>query len=101
MQKYYEAHKDELKTEEKRKVDLVSLALTADQKKLAGKERIEVLQELSDRATDFTQALLEKGADFRQVAEKFHVAGGDDRRIYRNDAGPADECRPTAWCRCF
>ncbi len=74
VQKYYEAHKAELKSDEKRKVDFVSLTLTDDQKKLTGKERIDVLQELSDRATDFTQALLEKGADFKQVAEKSHVA---------------------------
>jgi hypothetical protein len=31
------------------------------------------LQKLSDRATDFTQALLEKGADFKRVTEKFQV----------------------------
>jgi len=73
VQKYYDTHKADLKTDEKRKVDFVSLALTDDQKKLAGKERIEVLQGLSDRATDFTQALLEKDADFKQAAEKFHV----------------------------
>jgi peptidyl-prolyl cis-trans isomerase D len=73
VQKYYETHKAELKSEEKRKIDFVSLTLTDDQKKLTGKERIDVLQELSDRATDFTQALLEKDADFKQVAEKFHV----------------------------
>jgi peptidyl-prolyl cis-trans isomerase D len=73
VQKYFETHKEELKSEEKRKVDFVSLTLTDDQKKLAGKERIEVLQELSDRATDFTQALLEKDAEFKKVAEKFHV----------------------------
>jgi len=73
VQKYFEAHKSELKAEEKRKVEFVALALTEDQKKLAGKERIEVLQKLSDRATDFTQALLEKGANFKQVAEKFKV----------------------------
>jgi peptidyl-prolyl cis-trans isomerase D len=76
VQKYYETHKAELKSEEKRKIDFVSLTLTDDQKKLTGKERIDVLQELSDRATDFTQALLEKGADFKQVAEKFHVPVG-------------------------
>jgi peptidyl-prolyl cis-trans isomerase D len=79
VQKYYEAHRNELKSEEKRKVDFVSLALTDEQKKLTGKERIEALQNLSDRANDFTQALLEKGADFRQAAEKFqmpiHTAG--------------------------
>src|SRR5262249_55927259 len=34
---------------------------------------IEALQKLSDRATDFTQALLEKGADFRQAAAKFQL----------------------------
>jgi peptidyl-prolyl cis-trans isomerase D len=73
VQKHYDAHKAELNTEEKRKVEFVSLALTDEEKKLTGKERIEVLQKLSDRATDFTQALLEKGADFKQAAEKSHL----------------------------
>jgi hypothetical protein len=73
VQKYYDAHKAELKTDEKRKVEFVSLALTDEDKKLTGKERIEALQKLSDRATDFTQAMLEKGADFKQVADKFHL----------------------------
>ena len=70
IQKYYDAHKAELKTEEKRKVEFVQLTLTEEEKKLAGKERIEALQKLADRATDFTQALLEKGADFKQAAAK-------------------------------
>ncbi len=74
VQKYYDAHKAELKTDEKRKVQFVSLGLTEEQKKLKGKERIEVLQKLSDRATDFTQALLEKGADFKQATEKFQLS---------------------------
>ena len=73
VQKYYEAHKAELKTEEKRKVEFVSLALSEEQKKLAGKERVEALQKLSDRANDLTQALLEKGADFKAVAAKFQL----------------------------
>ena len=70
IQKYYDAHKAELKTDEKRKVDFVQLTLTEEEKKLAGKERIEALQKLADRATDFTQALLEKGADFKEAAAK-------------------------------
>src|SRR5215471_6042657 len=70
IQKYYDAHKAELKTDEKRKVEFVQLTLTEEEKKLAGKERIEALQKLADRATDFTQALLEKGADFKQAATK-------------------------------
>ena len=72
-QKYYDAHKAELKTEEKRKVEFIRLALSEEQKKLTGKERIEALQKLSDRANDLTQALLEKGADFKTVAAKFQL----------------------------
>jgi hypothetical protein len=73
VRKYYDAHKSEFKTEEKRKIEFVRFALTDEQKKLTGKERIDALQKLSDRAEDFTQALLEKGADFHQVAAKFQV----------------------------
>jgi peptidyl-prolyl cis-trans isomerase D len=73
VQKYYDAHKAELKTEEKRKVEFINLALSEEQKKLTGKERIEALQKLSDRANDLTQALLEKGADFKTVAAKFQL----------------------------
>jgi hypothetical protein len=73
VQKYYDAHKAELKSDEKRKVQFVQLGLTDEQKKLTGKERIEVLQKLSDRATDFTQALLEPGADFKQATDKFQL----------------------------
>src|SRR5262245_5125859 len=73
VQKYFDAHKAELKTEEKRKVEFVQLTLNEEEKKLTGKERIEALQKLADRATDFTQALLEKGADFKQAATKFKL----------------------------
>lgn len=73
VQKYYDAHKSELKTDEKRKVEFVQLTLTEEEKKLAGKERIESLQKLADRATDFTQALLQKDADFKQAAAKFQL----------------------------
>ena len=79
VRKYYEAHKAEFKSEERRKVEFVSLALSDEQKKLSGKERIDALQKLADRANDFTQALLEKGENFKQVAAKFqlpiHVTG--------------------------
>jgi len=71
--KYFEVHKAELKTEEKRKVEFVSFALTDEQKKLKDKTRIDALQKLADRANDFTQALLEKGSDFKQVATKFNA----------------------------
>ena len=72
VKKYYEAHKTELKTEEKRKVEFVRLALSDEQKKLKDKERIDVLQKLANRTNDVSQALLDKG-DFRQVADKFQL----------------------------
>ena len=73
IKKYYDAHKGELKTEEKRKIELVLLALTEEQKKLKNKERIDVLQKLADKANDLSQAMLEKGADFHQAAAKFQL----------------------------
>ena len=73
IKKYYESHKAEYKTDEKRKVEYVIFALNDEQKKLTGKERIDVLQKLADRANDFNQALLEKGAEFHQVAAKFQL----------------------------
>ena len=73
IQKYFESHKNALKTEEKRKVEFAALALTEEQRKLKGKERIEPLQKLADRANDISQALAEKGADFHQIAAKFQL----------------------------
>jgi hypothetical protein len=79
IKKYFDGHKAEFKSEEKRKVDFIELALTDDQKKLKGKERIDALQKLSDRANDVSQALLEKDADLGKVAARykapFHTTG--------------------------
>jgi hypothetical protein len=71
--KYYEAHKATLKSEEKRKVEFVTFALTDAEKKLSGKDRIDPLQKVADKANDFTQALLEKDANFGAVAAKFQT----------------------------
>src|SRR5262249_5761827 len=73
VQKYYDAHKAELKTDEKSRVEFVQLAMNQEEKKLEGKARIERVQKLADRATAFTQALLEKGAVFKQAAAKFQL----------------------------
>ena len=71
--KYFEAHKAELKTEEKRKVEFVSFLLGPEEKKLAGKERVDALQKLANRANEFVQATLEKGAKFPDVATKSNL----------------------------
>lgn len=71
--KYFESHKAQLQTEEKRKVKFVQFSLTDEQKKLTGKQRIDVLQKLADQANEFTEALQAKDADFDQLVTKFHL----------------------------
>ena len=67
IKKYYDSHKAELKSEDKRKVEFVAFSLTDDQKKLPNKDRVDALQKLQGHATDFIQALQEKGATFQHV----------------------------------
>ena len=71
--KYYEGAKEQLKSEEKRKVQFIALTLSEADKKLTGKERIDALQKLSDKANDVVQALAEKNADFAAVAAKVQL----------------------------
>ncbi len=71
--KYYEARKAELKTDEKRRVEFVAFTLNEEEKKLAGKEKVDALQKQANRANDFVQAMLEKEAKFPEVAAKFSV----------------------------
>lgn len=68
--KYFEANRATLNTEEKRRISLITFGLTEEQKKLAGKERVAVLQKLADQANDFSQALLQPGAKFEEIAAK-------------------------------
>src|SRR4029450_4003004 len=46
------------------------------------------LQKLSDRATDFTQALLEKGADFKQAAAKFQLPCHESGKFTKAEPDP-------------
>ncbi len=69
----FEQHLEAYQSAEKRGMKYVSFTLTEDEKKLQGKERIEVLQKLSDSAQNFAQAMLEKGADFDAIAAKSNL----------------------------
>src|SRR5262249_45516916 len=51
-------------------------------------------QKLSDRATDFTQALLEKGADFKQAAEKFHLCVRETGEFTKAEPDPQVKVDP-------
>lgn len=71
--KYFEAHKAELNTEEKRRVEFVAFTLSEADKKLTGKEKVEALQKVANLANDFVQGTLEKGTKFSDLASKFKV----------------------------
>ncbi len=73
ISKYFEAHKAEYKSEEKRRIEFVSFTLNEADKKLTGRERVDALQKVADHANDFSQALLEKDAKFEDVASKFQT----------------------------
>ncbi len=74
VKKAYEARKKDLKSEEKRQVKFVQFALSDEQKKLKGKERIDVLQKLADQANNLTDALQAPGMDFEKAVAKFKLS---------------------------
>jgi hypothetical protein len=69
--KYYETNKAQLKSEEKRRIEFATFALTEEEKKLTGKDRRDPLQKIADRANEFSQALLEPEAKFGEIAGRF------------------------------
>ncbi|MHA3771756.1 SurA N-terminal domain-containing protein [Verrucomicrobiota bacterium sgz303538] len=73
LKKTFEERKATLNTQEKRKVKFVAFTLANQEKPLVGKERMEALQKLSDRAGEFAVAMTEKNAKFEDVAAKFNV----------------------------
>lgn len=87
--KYFEARKAQLNSDEKRRVKFVQFGLTEEQKKLTGKERIDALQKLADRANEFTDALQVKGADFDQVAAKFRLTLKETGDFSKTSPDPA------------
>ena len=86
--KYYDAHKTELRSDEKRQIKFVSFGLAEEQKKLTGKARIDVLQKLADQANDFTEALQANGAAFDQVGAKFHLTPKETGEFTTKEPGP-------------
>src|SRR5437763_15337424 len=54
-------------------LECVAFTFGEPEKKLTGKERIDALQKLANRANDFVQATLEKGTKFADVAAKFNL----------------------------
>ena len=75
IKKFYNDHKGALNSEERRAVSFVRLELSdAEKTSLKGKEKVAALQKLSDRANDFSQALLDK-LSFEDAAKKVSSKG--------------------------
>ena len=70
VKKLYEARKDQLKSEEKRKVKVAAFILPTTDKPLEPRERAAALSKLSSAAEEFSIATAEKDADFDAVAAK-------------------------------
>jgi peptidyl-prolyl cis-trans isomerase D len=73
IRKRYDQKKDEYKSEEKRRVSIASFLLPETAKSLTGRERVDELQKIANQANEFTQALLDKNAQFAGVAAKYNV----------------------------
>jgi len=86
LKKAFEARKQDFKSDEKRKIAFVVFSLSDSDKKLEGKEKNEAMGQLANRASDFTEAMTDKGAQFAQVAAK---AGAEVRETQPfTEAGP-------------
>lgn len=73
IEAYYEENKDGLTTPEERVVAAVRFRLADEVASLEGPERIKALQALADKAGEFTQAVLEPGATFEELAGQYGV----------------------------
>lgn len=88
VQKYFDTHKGELKSEARRQVKFVEFGLTDEQKKLTGKARIDALQKMADVAGDFTDAVQAKGADFDEVAAKMKLRAQETGPFSKSEPDP-------------
>jgi parvulin-like peptidyl-prolyl isomerase len=70
LKKAFEERSSTLNTEEKRKVKYVAFTLPADSKLPPGKERMDALQVLADKASAFSVEMTEPTANFDEAAKK-------------------------------
>ncbi len=89
LKKAYEQRKETLRSEEKVKVKYVVFSLSDAEAKLAPKERNDALGKLANAASDFSQAITEKGASFDSVAAKAELKTRELRLFYEIQPGPA------------
>ncbi len=94
INKYYEANQATLKSDEKRKLSFVTLGLNEEEKKLEPKQRVELLQKHADRLGEFTQATLEQGAKFDEVAGRLQLPVQTTEEFTRTAPAPLLAANP-------
>ena len=95
LKKTFEERQAVFTAPEKRKVKYVALTLPKTEKPLEGKERVDALKTLADKAGEFAQAMVEKGADFDAVAKKLEAPVLESPE-FSADAAPAElDANPT------
>ncbi len=70
IRKYYDQRKGTFQSPERRKVELVSFLLNADQKKLPEAEQVTAKKPLAEQADSFAQAVTQNPATFDQAAQE-------------------------------
>jgi peptidyl-prolyl cis-trans isomerase D len=70
IRKYYDQHKDVLRSPEKRQIELVSFLLNGDQKKLPEALQVSAKKPLAEQADSFAQTVLQNPAAFDQAAHE-------------------------------
>ncbi len=73
IKKYYDEHRDQLKSPEQRRVEMAAFTLNSDQKKLDESKKNEVLKALAKQAETFVQPVLDHPGQFEQIAKDQNV----------------------------
>lgn len=89
VKKAFEERKSTLQTDELRKVKFVSFNIPQQEKPLAGKERVDAFEKLSEKAQEFMVAMTEKGAKFEDVAARLG-AKVQESPAFSQEAPPAE-----------
>jgi hypothetical protein len=94
--KAFEERKDSFKTAEKRKVKYAAFLLPKDSK-LTGRERGDELQKRADEAQKFAEAMLNKGANFDELAKANGATAVGETPMFEATASPKElEGNPNA-----
>ena len=94
IKKAYDAHPDNYKSEEKRKIRLVAFELSDTEKKFTDAERTSALQKVSNQANDFWQAMSVPNAKFDEVVARLKTPVMEIQPFSQNAPDPKIAQKP-------